>query len=174
MGITGWHFLSRIWVALVIVSGILAWVYRKSTNAKRRLLSAYIFKMFALGLTLIFLYLLFHEGGHAVASSLFGGKGFATSDFWGIHGRPRAGGMNQNFEPWQKAVTSFAGTGDSDTGRVGVVSMVAFPAGSKVPRALSFKGLISVCYQLYAGFSIHSALLHRCSGFLVMVIGEAS
>ena len=109
IGITGWQVLSRAWVGAVAVSGIVALAYRNSPNTKRRLLSAHIFKMFSLAVVLIFFYLLFHEGGHALASYSFGGKGLSGSDFWGIHGHPHAGGMYDHFKPWHRAVTSFSG-----------------------------------------------------------------
>lgn len=108
-GLNGWQILCRIWVVLFFASGLLAWANRRSLNPKRKLLSAYVFKMLALALSSMFFYLLFHEGGHAVTSEFFGGNGFTRSDFWGIHGSPHAGGSSDSFKPWQRAVTSFAG-----------------------------------------------------------------
>lgn len=108
-GPNGWQILSRVWVVLFAVSGLLAWANRKSPYPKRQLLSAYVFKMVTLALTSMFFYLLFHEGGHALVSQLFGGGGFGRSDIWGIHGSPHAGGSTEYFSPWQRAATSFAG-----------------------------------------------------------------
>ncbi|GMW03228.1 MAG: hypothetical protein AMXMBFR84_43620 [Candidatus Hydrogenedentota bacterium] len=108
-GLTGWQILILLWIALFIASGIFAWICLSSPSPKRRILSAYVFKMIALAVGGMFFYLLFHEGGHAVTSEYFGGGGFGRSDIWGIHGSPRAGGSAEHFKPWQRAVTSFAG-----------------------------------------------------------------
>ena len=109
-GITGWQILSRTWLALVVLSGLWAFSARRSNNLKHRATSAFLFRQFMLGFVLIFLYLLFHEGGHGLAELVFGRYDFARSDFWGIRGSPHSGGKpGPALEPWQQALISGAG-----------------------------------------------------------------
>lgn len=110
VGFTGWQVWSRALLGLVAVSGTWAWGARKSRNVKYRVVSAYTFQTMLLALALIFVYLLFHEGGHALGSTLFGRYDFARSDFWGIHGNPHSGiRSGVPIEPWQRAIESFGG-----------------------------------------------------------------
>ena len=107
---TGWQIWSRAFVGLLAVSGVWAGMARKSRNRRRRATSLFMFHHLLLVFVLIFLYLLFHEGGHALAAGLFGGCDWTRSDFWGIHGTPRAGlAAGVSIEPWQRAIFSFAG-----------------------------------------------------------------
>jgi hypothetical protein len=108
--ITGWQIWSRTYLGLLVLSGLWAALARKSANAKRRAASLYLFQILLLGFALIFLYLLFHEGGHALGEIAFGCYDFARSDFWGIHGTPHSGrAPGPPLEPWQQAVISGAG-----------------------------------------------------------------
>lgn len=109
-GITGWQILSRAWLGLLVLSGLWALLTRRSNNLKRRARSAFVFQQILLGFVLIFLYLLFHEGGHSLAELAFGRYDFARSDFWGIRGSPHSGGkMGPALEPWQQALISGGG-----------------------------------------------------------------
>ena len=110
VGITGWQIWSRALVGLVLLSCLWAWRTRKSNNRKHRMTSAYFFHMFFLALILIFLYLLFHEGGHALGAAFTGRFDSGRSDFWGIHGNPHSGiKPGVSVEPWQRAIESFSG-----------------------------------------------------------------
>lgn len=107
---TGWQIWYRTYLALFFLSGVWVVVTRGSAHWKRRAVSIYIFRILLLGFTLIFLYLLFHEGGHALAQIYFGRFDLAESDFWGIHGHPHSGGTGaQGLEPWQQVLISCAG-----------------------------------------------------------------
>ncbi|HUT28559.1 MAG TPA: hypothetical protein VMX13_02115 [Sedimentisphaerales bacterium] len=109
VGLTGWQIWSRAFVGLLLVSGVWAGVSRKSTN-RRRATSSFMFHSLLLAFVMIFLYLLFHEGGHALGASIFGQCDWARSDFWGIHGTPHSGlKAGIPVEPWQRAIVSFAG-----------------------------------------------------------------
>ena len=110
VGLTGWQIWSRVFVGLLVISGVWAAVTRKSRNRRGRATSVFLFHRLLLVFILIFLYLLFHEGGHALAAGLFGRFDWTRSDFWGIHGTPRAGlAAGVSVEPWQRAIISFAG-----------------------------------------------------------------
>ena len=65
--LTGWQILSRTYVGLLVLSGICFVIWRKSGNSRARGASIAAFYSFLLGGVLMFLYLLFHEGGHALA-----------------------------------------------------------------------------------------------------------
>lgn len=109
-GVTGWQILSRSLLGLVVVSGVWAFIARRSKNLRQRAASSYTFQMFLLCFGGIFLYLLLHEGGHALGEILFGRYDFARSDFWGIHGYPHSGGTSgPPLEAWQQAVISGGG-----------------------------------------------------------------
>lgn len=110
VGITGWQIWSRALVGLVILSGLWAWRTRRSGSGKQRAASAYVFQMLLLALILISLYLLLHEGGHALAALSTGRFDASRSDFWGIHGNPHSGlDAGVPVEPWQRALESFGG-----------------------------------------------------------------
>ena len=107
---TGWQIWSRTYVSLLILAGIGVIITRKSESMRRRAISLYAFQLLLLGFVLIFIYLLFHEGGHALAEIYFGRYDLARSDFWGIHGHPHSGGaIGPGLEPWQQRVISCAG-----------------------------------------------------------------
>ena len=89
LGLTGWQILSRTLAVLLVVSGVWAGVSRKSKNRRQHVTSFFIFHSLLLTFVLIFIYLLFHEGGHALGASIFGECDWARSDFWGIHGIPQ-------------------------------------------------------------------------------------
>jgi hypothetical protein len=109
VGLTGWQIWSRAFAGLLVMSGAWAAVARKSKN-RRRAMSFFIFHSLLLAFVLIFLYLLFHEGGHALGASLFGRFDWVRSDFWGIHGGPHSGiKPGLSVEPWQQAIESFGG-----------------------------------------------------------------
>jgi hypothetical protein len=108
--LTGWQVLSRTYVGFLAVSAVLVMLFRKATSAKKYAASAAAFHALLLGLIVVFLYLLFHEGGHALAQLAFGHFDLARSDFWGIHGHPHSGGaMGPPLAPWQQVLISCAG-----------------------------------------------------------------
>lgn len=108
--VTGWQIWSRTYVGLLVISGICVVLWRNSENSRARAASTAAFHSLLLGLVLIFIYLLFHEGGHALAQITFGRFDWARSDFWGIHGHPHSGGtMGPALEPWKQTVISCAG-----------------------------------------------------------------
>lgn len=110
VGLTGWQIWSRALVVLLVISGIWAGVLRKSKNRRQHVMSFFMFHSLLLAFVLIFLYLLFHEGGHALGASLFGRYDWTRSDFWGIHGSPHSGiKAGVPVEPWQRAIESFGG-----------------------------------------------------------------
>jgi len=110
VGITGWQIWSRVLLGLVLFSGIWAWVARRSRNLRHRAVSSLVFQRLLLAFVLIFLYLLFHEGGHSLGQIAFGRFDLTRSDFWGIHGSPHSGGKpGPVLEPWQQAVISGGG-----------------------------------------------------------------
>jgi hypothetical protein len=108
--VTGWQIWSRTYVGLLLLSGICVLLWPESANSRARASSITAFHSLLLGLVLIFVYLLFHEGGHALVEMTFGRFDIARSDFWGIHGHPHSGGtMGPPPEPWQQTVISCAG-----------------------------------------------------------------
>lgn len=110
IGVTGWQIWSRAFIALLVISGVWAAAARKSKKQRRRAASLLMFQSLLLAFILIFSYLLFHEGGHALGSSLFGRYDFNRSDFWGIHSSPHSAiNASVQVKPWQRAIESFAG-----------------------------------------------------------------
>lgn len=102
-GMTGWQILSRVYLALLGGCAIWVLVSRHSANQYRRVRSARAFQYLFLGFLAMFLYLLFHEGGHALAQIAFGRFDLSRSDFWGIHGSPHSGGgSGPALEPWKQ------------------------------------------------------------------------
>lgn len=109
-GISGWQIISLVIVSGVIVTGLWALAARNSSNPRQRKNSRDIFIMFFLVFSSPFLYLLFHEGGHALASLAFGGFDLAASDFWGIYGAPHSGlKASVHLLPWQRSLVSMSG-----------------------------------------------------------------
>jgi hypothetical protein len=108
--LTGWQIWSRTFLGLLVLSGVWASIARRSKSLRQRMGSAYAFQILLLCFVMGFLYLLLHEGGHALGEMLFGRFDFARSDFWGIHGRPHSGGTSgPALEPWQQAIISGGG-----------------------------------------------------------------
>ena len=108
--VTGWQILSRTYIGLLVFSAFCALFWRNAGSSKARVSSVAAFHSLLLGLVLIFVYLLFHEGGHSLAEITFGRFDLASSDFWGIHGDPHSGGTTgPQLEPWQQTVISCAG-----------------------------------------------------------------
>ncbi len=108
--ITGWQVWSRAYLGLVVLSGIWAILARKSGNQKQRTICVFVFRQLLLCCAMLFLYLLFHEGGHSLAEIIFGRYDFSRSDFWGVHGNPHSGGKSgPPLEAWQQAIISGGG-----------------------------------------------------------------
>jgi hypothetical protein len=108
--VTLWQVLSRIYLAALLLAGVwMSWV-RKSTNFELRAAGVHVFRVLLLGFVTMFLYLLFHEGGHSLAHFAFGRFDFANSDFWGLHGSPHsAGTVGPLLKPWQRSLIAGAG-----------------------------------------------------------------
>ena len=131
--VTGWQILSRTYVGLLVLSGMCVMLWRKSGNSRARAFSITAFHSLLLGLVLIFVYLLFHEGGHALAEITFGRFDLARSDFWGIHGHPHSGGtMGPPLEPWQQTVISCAGPMLPTFVGFGLFVLCGLPPGRKL------------------------------------------
>jgi len=108
--VTGWQIWCRAYLGLLVLSAIGACVGRRSRSAKTRARSLHVFQIVLLGFLALFLYLLFHEGGHALGEIAFGRFDLARSDFWGIHGTPHSGGTSgPPLAPWQQAIISGGG-----------------------------------------------------------------
>ena len=131
--LTGWQIWSRTYVGLLALAGICAMLWRKGVNSRVRALSVTAFQSLLLGLVLIFVYLLFHEGGHALAEITFGRFDLARSDFWGIHGHPHSGGaMGPSLKPWQQTLISCAGPMLPTLAGFGLFVLWGLPPGRKL------------------------------------------
>lgn len=108
--LTGWQIWSRTYVGVLVGSGICAAFWRSGGPSRVRAPSVTAFHSLLLGLVLILIYLLFHEGGHALAQIWFGSFDLARSDFWGIHGHPHSGSAGgPPLKVWQQTVIGCAG-----------------------------------------------------------------
>jgi hypothetical protein len=108
--LTGWQIWSRSYVGLLALTGIVMVLWRNETGSSIRPVSSAAFNSLLLGLVLIFTYLLFHEGGHALAQIAFGRFDLGRSDFWGLHGHPQSGSrLGTPIAPWQQLIISCAG-----------------------------------------------------------------
>ncbi|MBX3178870.1 MAG: hypothetical protein KF886_16060 [Candidatus Hydrogenedentes bacterium] len=108
--ITGWQVYSRVFLGLVVASALWALFARRSERARNRVLSRQVAMMLSMAFLAMFMYLFFHEGGHALAELAFGRFDLASSDFWGIHGRPHSGGKpGVALAPWQQGLISGGG-----------------------------------------------------------------
>jgi len=131
--LTGWQIWSRTYVGLLALSGICAMPWRRGVNSRVRALSVTAFHSLLLGLVLILVYLLFHEGGHALAEITFGRFDLARSDFWGIRGHPHSGGtMGPQLKPWQQTVISCAGPMLPTLAGFGLFVLWGLPLGRKI------------------------------------------
>jgi hypothetical protein len=131
--VTGWQIWSRTYVGLLALSGICVVFWRKSTHARARAFSLTAFHNLLLASVLIFVYLLFHEGGHALAQIAFGHFDLARSDFWGIHGHPHSGGtIGPALAAWQQTVISCAGPMLPTVAGFGLFVLWCCPAGRKL------------------------------------------
>ncbi|MCL5097804.1 MAG: hypothetical protein M1608_09835 [Candidatus Omnitrophica bacterium] len=148
--VTGWQIWSRTYVGFLALSGICVVALRKAKDSKKRELSIAAFQSLLLGLVLIFVYLLFHEGGHALAQIKFGHFDIARSDFWGIHGHPHSGGtMGPELEPWQQEVISCAGPMVPTFAGFGLFLLWGLPIGRKLRSLrpmvnLYFSAIVSI------------------------------
>jgi len=105
--ITGWQVYSRAFLVLVLGSALWAFLARHS---EKRELSRQVAVVLSMAFLSVFMYLLFHEGGHALVELAFGRFDLARSDFWGIHGSPHSGGtMGPALQPWQQGLISGGG-----------------------------------------------------------------
>jgi len=113
-GVTWWQRLLVACVGVLAFTGGLSLVYLLRTRAGRssRALAAapYAFLAVVIAVSSIFLYLLFHEGGHALAAICFGDFDWSRSDFFGFGGSPHSGVKpGVKLASWQRAVQSVAG-----------------------------------------------------------------
>jgi len=110
LGMTGWQIYTRVFLATLVLSAVWTVFAGSSKNVRHRLAARVIFHHLLLAALLVFLYLSLHEGGHALAVSLFSDYDLASSDFFGIRGAPHAGSaLGKDAQPWQRALTAFAG-----------------------------------------------------------------
>ena len=131
--VSGWQIWSRAYVGLLAFSAVCVVLLRKAEHSRTRALSLAAFHSLLLGFLLIFVYLLFHEGGHALAQIAFGHFDFARSDFWGIHGHPHAGAiMGPQIKPWQQTVISCAGPMLPTFAGFGLFVLWGLPLGQKL------------------------------------------
>lgn len=131
--LTGWQLWSRTYVGLLALSGICAMLWRRGVYSRVRALSVTVFHSLLLGLVLLLVYLLFHEGGHALAEITFGRFDLARSDFWGIHGHPHSGGaMGPPLAPWKQTFISCAGPMFPTFVGFGLFVLWGLPAGRKL------------------------------------------
>lgn len=131
--LTGWQIWSRTYVGLLALSGIFALPWRRELHSRARAWSVIAFHSLLLGMVLIFVYLLLHEGGHALAQIAFGHFDFARSDFWGLHGHPHSGGkMGPPLQPWQHTVISCAGPMLPTLAGFGLFALWVLPLGRKL------------------------------------------
>ena len=112
-GVTRWQkFLVLICVLLIVSSVLYFWQQtRKNKGQAGRgfVASRVFFLSVSLAVFAIFLYLLLHEGGHALASTCFGNYDLSRSDFFGLRGSPHSGVHSDiQLMPWQTAIQSFA------------------------------------------------------------------
>jgi hypothetical protein len=108
--LTGWQILSRAYVGVLTLSAVGMVIARRAKNPRVRAASLHLFQILMLGFVVVFLYLLFHEGGHALGELIFGRYDFSRSDFWGIHGTPHSAGKpGPPLDAWQHAFISGAG-----------------------------------------------------------------
>lgn len=110
VGLSGWQVLSRIFIGALLLAALWAGWSLRHRGTRQRATAIYVFKRLGTAVAFLALYLLLHEGGHALAALSFGRYDLATSDFWGWRGNPHSGLRPEvNVEPWQQAVESFAG-----------------------------------------------------------------
>ncbi len=160
--VTGWQIWSRTYAGLLVVSTICVLLLRKAQPSRTRALSFTAFHSLLLGFVLIFVYLLFHEGGHALFEIAFGHFDPARSDFWGIHGHPHSGGsMGPQPKPWQQTLISCAGPMLPTLAGFALFVLWALPLGRKLRSVhpmlnLYFSALVAslvfsdaVCKPLY-------------------------
>lgn len=135
VSVTGWQIWSRTYVGLWALSGLAVLLLRRAANPRVRLRALAVFHALLLGLVSLFLYLLFHEGGHALAEMAFGRFDLARSDFWGIRGHPHsAGTAGPSLEPWQQTLISCAGPMSPTLAGFGLFVLWALPSGKKLRR----------------------------------------
>jgi len=109
-GMNGWQILSRSYLGLLAICGVWALSKRRSSNQWQRAISIFVLQSAFLVFVVIFLYLLFHEGGHSLGEIAFGRFDIARTDFWGIHGVPHSGGISgPALKPWQQGIITGGG-----------------------------------------------------------------
>ena len=113
-GVTRWQKFLMLISILFVVSGVLYYWQRtkkhKGQAGRGFAVSRFFFLSVSLAVFVLFLYLLLHEGGHALASICFGNFDLSRSDFFGLWGDPHSGIRSDvQLMPCQTAIQSFAG-----------------------------------------------------------------
>lgn len=109
VGVTGWQILVAVMLAGLVVAGVVTSAIRKP-NSRLRAQAAHVFRVLSVAAVALFVYLLCHEGGHALAALAFGKFDLAGSDFWGLHGNPHSGLRGDvAVASWQQSVVAIAG-----------------------------------------------------------------
>ena len=113
-GVTPWQMFLIVLTSLFALTGVVsAWLgHRFRGEAGSGQAAAWRLAFLASGVALfvLFVYLLLHEGGHALASIAFDNFDISRSDFFGLRGSPHSGVRGAGgLAGWQKAVQSIAG-----------------------------------------------------------------
>ena len=113
-GMTPWQIFLIVLASLFVLTGVVsAWLgHRFRGEAGSGQAAAWRLAFLASGVALfvLFVYLLLHEGGHALASIAFDNFDIRRSDFFGLRGSPHSGVRGAGgLAGWQKAVQSIAG-----------------------------------------------------------------
>ena len=167
-GSTRWQKSLVLFVSLLAVSGIVtSWQrYRSRVGrpAPALVASRALFLAIGLGLFLLFFYLLLHEGGHALASIVFGNFDLHRSDFFGIFGNPHSG-INPavRLAPWQSAIQSIAGP------LLPIVIGYVLFAFWRSRRGTAYRGS-SIFVDVFWSFTIVGILVSAL-GFLIPMTG---
>lgn len=110
IGMTGWQLLSRAYLTLFVLLLAACLSSVKWGTASQRLAAQTALQTTSVALAFIVLYLLLHEGGHALPAIAFGNFSLRGSDFLGIGGTPHAGlKPGAQVAPWQRATVSIGG-----------------------------------------------------------------
>lgn len=112
--VTTWQIFLIVLVSLFFLTGVVsAWLAYRDRGAPvsgRAAAWRLAFLAYVLALLVLFVYLLLHEGGHALASIAFNNFDIRRSDFFGLHGSPHSGVRGAGeIAGWQRAVQSIAG-----------------------------------------------------------------
>ena len=112
--VTWWQRLLLVLASSVIVGAVLCLTHlfrRKAGPASPAVqMGRAILLRMSIVLCAIFIYLLLHEGAHALASTCFGSFDWSRADFFGLTGAPHSGiRPDVDLKAWQTAIQSIVG-----------------------------------------------------------------